>query len=486
MKDFSLSILDQTMFRLYVRHLMFFEFPDPGNYEDAVNALQVGFAITLRQIPFLAGDVRLSDPEMGRVALQYPSVISDELLAERFTSNRNHIGNPELNYSNMEKAGFPPIPTWRDVFCPELLRSHPGHDDEFAEGPISFKKGQSVPVLAAQATLIRGGLVMSVYSHHSVIDGTGIAKVYQIWSSHTKRHNLMPIPVSPEDCGDIHADPESQRCLLNKLAESSDTIDCPEVRFPGSPRSAPTLREKPYKLASRIFVFPETKMSDLATKLTKATNRRTSSFVALASLMWTNISIARSATLTKHNILNTKLGIAFDHRRNFDSNFKDTYLGNCVTEVQASCPVSEMLSTPPDDSNHGEQLLPAALAISEKLDTIDLNWLKPRLNLFSRTSNSWQLRADADEKNGPDLFVTSWMYIGTDCAWGIPGTTTEGPVAIRRPQAHVEGLIHFFPKVRRENGISVLEVLLCLEESEVEKLVRRLEDERWVVRTIDA
>ena len=486
MKDFQLSILDQTMFRMYVRHLLFFELPDPGTFEDAFKALEVGFSATIRQIPFLAGDVKLVDVQTGHLALQYPEVISDELLDERFTINYSQAGNPELDYSKMEKAGFPPLRIWRDVFCPDLLRNHPGHDDEFAEGLISFKKGMSVPVLAAQATLIRGGLVLSVYSHHSVIDGTGIAKVYQIWSGHTKRHDRAPAPLSRKDIVELHEDFESQRRLLDKLAETSDAVDCPEVRFPGSPRSAPKLRQEPYKLASKIFVFPEATISDLATRLTKDTSRRISTFAALASLMWANIAIARSATLAKHNILNTKLGIAFDHRRNFDSDFKDTYLGNCVTEVQASCPVSEMLFKTSDDSIYTEQLTAAALAISEKLESIDLDWLKPRLNLFSRIPNPWQLRCDADEMNGPDLFVTSWMYIGTDCAWGIPGTTTDGPVAIRKPQAPVEGLIHFLPKVRQENGFPALDVLLCLEEWEMERLVRRLEGERWAVRMIDA
>lgn len=474
------------MFRMYVRNLLIFEFKDPRYLEDAARALQAGFAATIREIPILAGKIRLSDPQAGEIALQYPEDISDELIKELFTVSDGELNSPDLEYATMEKAGFPPVSTWREYFCPKILRSHPGLDDEYATGPISFQKGQAVPALAAQATFIRGGLVLSVYSHHSVIDGSGIAKVYKSWSEHTKKQNLTPSARSPERPKTLHTDLDAQRQLIDKIAATSNTVECPEVRFPGAPRSAPPLRPEPYELASKIFVFPEATINNLVQTLTSKLSRRVSNFVALVSLVWANVTIVRSDTLTGNEIRNIKLGMAFDHRRSFGQEFKDSYLGNCVTEVQASCDVSRMISRVSEDSMSGEQLAPVALAILTKLDSIDLDWLKPRLKLFSQTPNSWQLRADADEKNGPDLFVTSWMHIGTNCTWGIPGTTTEGPVAIRKPQAHIEGTIHILPKVRIENGASVFEVSLCLEKGEMERLVSRLEGEKWVVRAIDA
>ncbi|KAF2447742.1 hypothetical protein P171DRAFT_518795 [Karstenula rhodostoma CBS 690.94] len=485
MKDFHLSHLDQTMLRMYVRHLLFFEFPDPGHLEDAIHALRAGFAATIRQLPFLAGTIRLSDPDTGRLFLQHPESLSDELIDKIFTFSYDQAGNPALEYTKMEKNGFPPQPLWRDVFCPSFVKNHPGLDDEFAAGLISFKKEQPVPVFAAQATFIRGGLVLSIYAHHSALDGTGLTKLYKMLSDNTQSQSLRSVSKSE---GAQRVDLDSQRRLFDTLAEfpRSQPAKCPEVRFPGTPRTAPLLRKEPYKVLAKIFVFPAATISDLATTLTSATNRQISSFVALVSLLWTNITLARSAALAAKNIENVKLGIAFDHRRNLDHPLKDAYLGNCVTEITASAPVSTMLFKTPNDSVHGEHLAPVALVIAEKLASVTLDWLKPRLNLFSRTPNAWQLRSDSDAVNGPDLFVTSWMHIGTDCRWDIPGTTSEGPIAMRKPQSHVEGLIHILPKVRIENGFPAVEVLVCLEEWEMERVVRRLEGERWAVRVIDA
>jgi hypothetical protein len=471
------------MLRMYVRHLLFFEFPDPGHLEDAIDALRAGFAATIRQLPFLAGRIRMSDPDTGRLTLQHPEAPSDELIDQIFTFSYRQAGNPDLEFTKMEKNGFPPLPVWRDVFCPSLVKNHPGLDDQFAEGLISFKKEQPVPVFAAQATFIRGGLVLSVYAHHSAIDGAGITKLYKILSDNTGLHGSNSVSQPDEN---HYADMDLQRRLLDTLAESAEPIDCPEVRYPGTPRTAPLLRTEPYKVAAKIFVFPAATISDLAATLTSVTKEQISSFIALVSLVWTNITLARSGALADKNIQNVKLGMAFDHRRNLDQHFRDSYLGNCVTEITALAPVSTMLFGTSDDSVYDEQLGPIASIIANKLSSVTLDWLKPRLNLFSRTPKSWQLRSDSDAINGPDLFVTSWMHIGTECKWRIPGTTSDGPVAIRKPQSHVEGLVHILPKVRIENGFPALEVLICLEEWEMERVVRRLEGERWAVRVINA
>ncbi|KAL1599688.1 hypothetical protein SLS60_007491 [Paraconiothyrium brasiliense] len=470
---------DQTMLRMYVRHLLFFEFPDPVHLEDAVDALKAGFAATVRQVPFLTGTIRLSDAEAGRLALRYPESPSDELINQMFTISYAQAGNPDLEYTKMEKEGFAPLPVWRDVFCPSLLRNHPGLDDEYAAGLISFKKELPVPALAAQATFVRGGLVLSVYSQHNVIDGSGTAQLYKIWSNHTRLRGFGTVPNVDEG---YRISLNSQRILFDGLAEGAEVSDYPDVRFPGTPRSTPLLREEPYKLASKIFVFPAATISELATTLSSTTSKRISSFVALISLIWTNVTLARSSALADKNIHSTMLDMAFDHRRNLDEHFKDSYMGNCVTGIQASAPVSAMLFKTSDDSVYGEQLAPIASIVSEKLSTITLDFLKARLNLFSRTPSSWRLRSHADVQNGPDLFVTSWMHIGTNCAWKIPGATTEGPVAIRKPQSHIEGLVHILPKLRIENGFPALDVLVCLEEWEMERVVRRLEGERWAVR----
>lgn len=464
-----------------------FEFPDPSYSKDAVNALRVGLKATIRRYPFLAGNIRLSDERTGRVALEYPDIISDEIIDKMFTSSYRQVGSLDLDFTEMQKTGFPPAPIWRDVFCPVALKKHPGLDDDFAAGLISFKKKLPVPILNAQVTFIRGGLVLSVYSHHSAMDGVGIAQVYKIWSNYTRSQDMEPMaPISREPDEVICEVLNSRDHSIDRLAEMSEVTDCPEIRFPGTPLSAPVLRENSYKLDSKIFAFSATEISELANTLSLATNKQISSFVALVSLMWTTIVSVRSTVLAEKKIRTVKLGMAVDHRKTLNEHIDALYLGNCATEFQASCQVSTMLVKNSDNSVNNQQLSIVASTIANRLRSVTLEWLKPRLSLLSRTSDSWQLRNDADVSNGADLFVTSWMHIGTGCAWNIPGTTSEGPIAFRKPQSHTEGLMHILPKLRMEDGSPTLEVLVCLEESELEGVVRRLQSGRWDARVISA
>lgn len=83
--------------------------------------------------------------------------------------------------------------------------------------------------------------------------------------------------------------------------------------------------------------------------------------------------------------------------------------------------------------------------------------------------------------------------MGADCEWGIPGTMASGdgmsrrggiPTAIRKPQWANEGSIIVLP--RQKIGSDDFEVLACLEEAEMGKVVESLRRGMWVERIVDA
>ncbi|PVH94408.1 hypothetical protein DM02DRAFT_693131 [Periconia macrospinosa] len=492
MKNFHLNTLDQTMLRIYVRHLHIFQFPDPQKRDEAFQTLRGSFFLTLRQLPFLAGFIQPPTEQEGRLYLKYSEEISEELTGGLFTLNIATTENDELRFDNLEAEGFPPSKLSRDAFCPKLLKNHPGLDDPFAEGLVSFKKDIAVPVLAAQANFVHGGLILSVYANHSVLDGTGVAQFYRIWSSHISSDNHLK-------AAGIHAEPpvppvlglsgvaseETQRHALDEFGKLSEPEDCPEVRYPGTASNTPKLRSTPYDLSARVFVFSSSTILKLTSELSSLTNARISSFTALLTLLWTQITLARASCLEEKNIQETKLTMAFDHRKNLKEYIDDTYLGNCATGITTSSPLAAMLSSSskPITSDH---LAPIAQCISAALSSTTLNWLKPRLSLFSRTPNPHHLSLDIDIFNGPDLFVTSWMNIGTDCVWDIPGVVGQAPKAIRKPQSKTEGNIHILPRLKMATPDAPFEVMVCLEEGEMGRLAKRLEDERWVDKIVSA
>lgn len=432
------------------------------------------------------------DEGADRLRLQYPEPIPEALVRKIFSTSLELAEDQEYDYETMKIAGFPPSRLPSNVFCPDLLKYHPGLDDAFAEGPISFRKGHPVPVFAAQAIFIRKGLVLSVYSNHTAVDGAGIAQIYRAWSacirSHMNMETLDPSLLmrnSTRPDSEHNAALDAKRLLFDNLAESARSGDCPEVRFPGVPPRITALRSSPYNTVAKIIVLSASTISNLSNSLSSLTNTRISSFTALITLLWTHIINARSSCLITKEIRDTKLCIAYDHRKNLGQDYMESFMGNCATGTLISYPLSAMVY---EDSNvmNAEKLAPLSLHIVRDLSLISLDWLKDRLSLFSRTPNSYQLKMDIDVLNGPDLFVTSWMHMGADCAWRIPGTSQEYSSATRKPQSRVEGNIHILPRSRASNGDKAFEVLLCLEEAEMERVIMKLKREAWIESTIDA
>lgn len=179
----DLTRLDHAVLRVYVRQLLIFPFPDAILREEAGVVLAAGLLATFKQFPFLAGTVEQTDSTIGALVVRYPKTIELKLVSKLLTTNV--LDEAELNYECLANAGIPPVGLPADDLCPFAMRSHPGIDDKYAEVLTTFEKGQPVPVFAAQMNFIAGGLILSAYTHHSVVDGTGIAKIYQVWSENT-------------------------------------------------------------------------------------------------------------------------------------------------------------------------------------------------------------------------------------------------------------------------------------------------------------
>jgi hypothetical protein len=81
--------------------------------------------------------------------------------------------NKDFNFHDLENQHFDPSLFPPSAFCPALLPHHPGLDegDAYATGLTTFQNQIPLPVMAAQATFIREGMVLSVWTHHCVADG---------------------------------------------------------------------------------------------------------------------------------------------------------------------------------------------------------------------------------------------------------------------------------------------------------------------------
>ncbi|KAH6629250.1 transferase family-domain-containing protein [Boeremia exigua] len=484
MEVLELSRLDQTVLRVYVRQLLIFPFAEATSTmrREAQTVLTAGLLATLRQFPFLAGTVEILDSETGALTVRYPKSIDVDLVSRMLTVNDSDLDS--LEYQSLIEAGVPPSALPADVLCPFALRSHPGIDDPYAEILTTFAKRKPIPVFAVQINFVSGGLVLSAYTHHSVVDGTGIAKIYETWSKCTRDYSdseRIPAQIKA-------ADLNKARNALDSLAEGAISMKLPEFRYPGD-RVDPPLRNSPYNLSAKLLVFSAATICQLANSLSHSTNVRISNFTALCSLVWCQVTNARREAMLEKGVKDTTLGIAVDHRKHVGSLLPDDYLGNCANGMIVPIALASM---PTAENMNAENIAPVALALSSGLGDVDLEWFKTRLLELSKRDISSEWMLNLETRNGPDIFITSWQHIGADTIWAIPGTSKTGdgerwrckPTAIRKPHNMWEGGMQILPRQRGDQA--PFEIPLCLEEGEMERTLHGLKAGNWVERVIDA
>lgn len=179
-----LSALDQNCVRVYIQTLLLFPFTDGNQAEPAITALIHGLKETLNQFPFLAGTLKLG--QLGKLCLTYPNEISDPMEAGIFATKVVSLG-PEFphTYEELKSQGMPPSAFMPEIFCPDDLRRYKGMPPN-AEGIVDCSV-EPVPVLRVQANFIPGGLVLSTYFHHSVMDCTGVNMFWTSYAYHISR-----------------------------------------------------------------------------------------------------------------------------------------------------------------------------------------------------------------------------------------------------------------------------------------------------------
>jgi len=71
------------------------------------------------------------------------------------------------------------------MFVPDDFVNFPGIP-EFGEGQVDFTKSDA-PAMRVQACFIPGGLVLSMYIHHSILDCSGVSTFWTVFSANVSK-----------------------------------------------------------------------------------------------------------------------------------------------------------------------------------------------------------------------------------------------------------------------------------------------------------
>ena len=209
------------------------------------------------------------------------------------------MANHKYDYLVIERKGYLPAMLPFHAFCPLNLRDHPGLEDPYAaNGASASKKGFPIPIFSAQATFIPGGLVLSTYWHHSVLDAMAFDQFVSVWSGYVTRLN-KGIDMSVCDRIDPVNSSAHRRALdaLIPAVASATAGSSFETIIMPTKEHIPTLHSDKYNVAAKITCFPVSAISILKDELQALTETRISTFITLVSLMYTHATRARSSAL---------------------------------------------------------------------------------------------------------------------------------------------------------------------------------------------
>ncbi|KAH7401570.1 trichothecene 3-O-acetyltransferase-like protein [Pyrenochaeta sp. MPI-SDFR-AT-0127] len=476
-KPFHLSFLDQNVVRVYTQTLSIFPFPDQNEVEAAIQALGDGLRLTLTRFPFLAGTLSLADGQTGRLLLQYPEHASDDQQRRIFKSKQIHWHPQHFphTYQQLKRQGMPPSAFKSAMFVPEDFANYPGIPPT-GEGKVDFEKSDA-PAMRVQAFFIPGGLVLSMYMHHTVLDFSGVTTFWQTYCANVSKisGNADYDDFAPSSIADEQSD--LRLAIDEQLSSQPFERSAADCYCDGTYSYRKTL-PKETKCTQRIFVVSADRVRKYRERLRPHLPEDVPPTMCnvLAALVWTHVTRARAHRLTSSGYTETNIGIATDLRRRQHPPVPASYMGNMALFSRGTLNIADLTA---EESVTQDTILHVIRKIKSTILNVNNDWISRHLSFFKSIERITDTECALALSFGSDIYITSWLNFGADFRWGIPGTDLRQdslagrPEFIRRSYGPGDGGMIFLPRRRQlANGIEApFEILVRLAEEDMDRLL---------------
>lgn len=425
----TLSSLDQSLMRSYVRICLCFEAQDVDFSLFELN-LSTFFRSKLRLMPYLAGRVVPIQGHEWRGSLELRYTQEEVDLWRPITT---HLSEDDFahSYESLSSAGMPP-----GAFIGNVLNPLPDSPPEV-----------EAPVFCVQANFIDGGLLLNLYLHHSVSDGTGLGLLI---------HGL-PEKIDERDYADFDlsaiAETESQcRRVLSLTHSARPNLSLhPEWSANRHESHSKQLSVSPVT-ESRMLSFSLPKLDRLKRSLSQELDvenplhsRYLSTNDCFTALIWTGISRARMPRSDPSNTAST-LAMPVSIRDAIKPPLPADYFGNACILKLISLSMHELLA----DVNNTAAMCFVASAIRRGVLEVDDDSVRSAI----ATINSSDDVRDTNQAGldlTTDLVVTSLATLpinASDLGLGLgnaqwvrkTSTTAQGPGCIVLPKRLDDGV----------------------------------------------
>ena len=477
-----LSSIDHCMPRAYIRVCLAFRLPKADLEHKALAGLGRFIRRTVEAAPFLAGYVHPStedDGAIGRLEIRF----TEEDICTFPDIQIRHYTAEEMpwTYDELDEQGLPP-----SAIRPDLVSALPENTND----------GRA-PVFRVQANLLEGGLIVSIYIHHCVTDGSGLGVLVSgsILNGTCIHDHTNGIANSAH----INGDRDGSAADENDLA----AVAAVETRLRAqlcSSKNYDTERQFSYNTAVRgeatqnascstgrgcVFAISQAKMSDfkaLVTQYLPKDDNNVTPFITdhdvLQALLWHHLSQARRPSLSPTSkITSSNLFIPVNIRGRMVPPLSGSYFGSAVDFASVRLSLAHLSASTPS------AYALTALAIRHAVIAVQDPYVRATIALANTPNVDVRdlLAANMNRATGADMYITSWLGLPL-YAKGDLGMGLGIPDWVRKPWSRDPGACIILPQdPRREE----LEVVVQLIAEDMERLLRDEAFMEFVERTIE-
>lgn len=464
-----LSSIDHCMPRAYIRVCLAFRLPPLASVEKALAGLGRFLTSTVEAAPFLAGYVHPSaekDGAVGRLEIRFseddvrtfPAIQAREFTADEMP----------WTYQALSEQGLPP-----SAIRPDLVSALPENTND-----------GSAPVFRVQANLLAGGLIVSIYLHHCVTDGSGLGLLISgslFRGTHVYEHLNGTADATPVNCnGTAAADGRDNLAAIAAIETRSRSQLCRskgyDVERQISHNHTSSGDAAPPTTASTgrgcVFVIPHVKMNQFKALITRhlpKDDNNVTPFITnhdvLQALLWHHLTKARGQSLRlRDKVTASTLLIPVNIRDRMLPALPSSFFGSAVDFASVRLGLT-YLSTPTPSA-----YALTALAIRHAVNAVQDSYVRATIHLANTPHMDVRdlQAANMNRTTGADMYITSWLglplYEKGDLGMGL-----GQPDWVRKPWSRDPGACIILPQDPRRD---VLEVVVQLVAEDMERLLR--------------
>jgi hypothetical protein len=291
-----------------------------------------------------------------------------------------------------------------------------------------------LPVCRVHALIVRGGLFLALYLHHSLCDGDSLRIFLECFAAET-RGDAINRPSEQAFEGPKSGRPTRSnfRSLISRCPEYAEL---PKLSGPTQPLFS--TRGTPIdciKRTGRIFVFKKDRIAELRDTIhvCLGVEKPPSTYTCLAALAFAHITKARMQADNylpggETNGKKAQLWNSVNWRSRAFKDLTGDYFGNAALPAVAKISRERLLRA----CNDVEVLARLVPSIKKSIDAVDENYVRDRLAMVSALPDPRIIGVNYDPRMPHCLAFNTWRHFGADAVWSIPGVPTKKPEAIRR------------------------------------------------------